>query len=329
MPLGFVYEITPRCNLGCGFCYNVWRQPGCDLPDELDPKTACRMLQRVLQDGDAQWLTFTGGEPLLYENLDSVIAFVRETFEHVRIGLATNATLLTPARLGRLIEAGIQYVEISLFAADNAGYRDITGVDTFDVVREAIAQVKSRNLPLTVASILSKPTAANLETVIDIAFALGADILALNRFVPTGRGRENEEAFSLSIAELDSLLTLADGKSEKLGLEISVTIPVENCILPHRRYPHLHFGRCVCGQDKWAIDPRGNLRTCEQNAEILGSLLDERFTSLRRLEAVESFRRQNATADCPQCTYYSNCGGACRFVKTKQKSCKLVLSSLK
>ncbi|MCK4601332.1 MAG: radical SAM protein [Phycisphaerae bacterium] len=311
MPLGFVYEITPRCNLNCGFCYNVWPR---DI-GELDAEAACGMLQRVLGSCEAEWLTFTGGEPLLYDDLDSVVAFVQERFPHIRLGLATNATLLSHERLSRLIEAGIQYIEISLFASDNASYRDITGVDVFDSVREAIAQVKLHNLPLTVANLLSRPTGPHLETTIEIAFALGADILALNRFVPTGRGKQNERTFSLSTDELDDLLTLADKKSAKLGFKIAVTLPVENCILPHERYPHLHFGRCLCGESKWAIDPLGRLRTCEQNAEILGSLLDENFASIARNLAVREFRRNNAQSHCPQCDHFEHCGGGCRFAE--------------
>ncbi|MCD4825194.1 MAG: radical SAM protein [Phycisphaerae bacterium] len=315
MPFGFVYEITPRCNLDCGFCYNVWKQPGQAI-GELDSDVACEMLQRVLGNSDAQWLTFTGGEPLLYPDLDGVVAFVRERFPHIRLGLATNATLLTAERLTRLVEAGVEYVEISLFVSDNAGYRRITGRDVFDSVRQAIALVKSFNLSLTVATLLSRETGHDLETIIDIAFALGADILALNRFVPTGEGKKNQQTFLPSTGELDSLLRRADAKSVELGFEIAVTLPVEDCVLPHSRYRHLHFGRCVCGELKWVIGPLGRLRTCEQNTDILGSLLEEDFSTLANLPAVHEFRQKHAKPNCPDCTKFQNCGGGCRFAKT-------------
>jgi len=311
MSVGFVYEITPRCNLDCGFCYNVF---GRDI-GELDVDAACGMLRRVLGNSGAEWLTFTGGEPLLYEDLDDVVAFVRENFPHVRQGIATNATLLTAERIARLIEAGIQSAEISLFVGDNTSYREITGVDAFDSVRQAIAEVKLHNLPLTVAIILSRPTGPHLETAIEIAFALGADVIAMNRFVPTDRGWDNRDTFALTTAELDDLLTRADSKAAELGIEAAVTLPVEDCILPHSRYPHLQFGRCICGEGKWAIDPLGRLRTCEQNAEILGSLLKEDFQFLASLPAVGAFRANTARGEeCSRCGRFDNCGGGCRFV---------------
>ena len=309
MSPGLVYEITPRCNLKCGFCYNVWpRDMG-----QLDTAAAIAMLSGVLEESQAAWLAYAGGEPLLYEGIETVVAAVRSRFPHVRQGVATNATMLTPRRLGRLIEAGIKYIEISLFAGDCGSYRQLTGVGAFDAVRCSIAEVRRHGVPLTVATLLSLATGQHLETVMDIAFALGANMIALNRFIPTGRGKINQGQFALTTDQLDGLLTRANRKAGGFGIPVAVTLPVEDCLLPHANYPNLQFGRCYCGESKWAIDPLGRLRTCEQNAEVLGSLLEASFSTLVSLPAVKAFRSNKASAACLDCRRFASCGGGCRF----------------
>ena len=311
MSLGLIHEITGRCNLRCAFCYNPWRLHE-DPPAELGARENGEMLEAVLADSGAGWLTFTGGEPLLYEELGQVMTHVRRRFPAVRLGLATNGLLL-PARLEGLQAAGLDYVEISLFTVEAATYAALSETDQHERPRHALALARSRGLATTAATVLRAGMEAELEDILRLAFALGADRVALNRFAPRGRGSAHAQWLAPTLEELDRLLAMADRVAGSIHLPILVTTPIEDCLLPHTRYPHLAFGPCVCGDSKWVIDPGGHLRVCELDDHLLGNLRTTPFADLARLPTVSRFRQAHRGSGCTACSSWTRCGGGCRF----------------
>jgi PqqA peptide cyclase len=310
---GLVCELTPRCNLGCGFCYNPWRRPQSTQPEPLLPAAFAALLDSTARATDATWLTFAGGEPLLYAGLETLLADLSQRLPHLPLGLASNGTLLTEARLAALVSSGLGYVELSLFAASAPRYQALTGKDALATAQAAIPRVKAQGLPLTVACTLLADGLDELEDVMLTALALGADALALNPFTATGHGAAREADFGLTLETLARFLAMANHVAATLPIPVSVTLPVEDCLLPHANYPHLHFGSCLCGQDKWVIDPQGQLRTCEQNETPIGNLAQHSFAELATRPAVQAFRRQHRHPHCSACPSFANCGGGCRF----------------
>ena len=144
--------------------------------------------------------------------------------------------------------------------------------------------------------------------------AASVDHVALNRFVPGGRGLRHVHELLPSTEELKTALRVADDKAGQLPLSINVTLPIEPCKIPHRDYPHLNFGTCGCGLDKWVIDPAGHLRICEQHPVILGNLLARPFAELSAAAEVQQFRKNNQKNECRDCPTIRNCGGGCRFL---------------
>jgi len=240
MGIGLIYEVTSKCNLTCGFCYNSWRNGGAH-PELPDIKNLKKMLQKTILDSGAEFITFAGGEPLLYPKLFEIVAFLRKSFQNMNIGIASNGTLLDRENIDRLIDCGVTYFEIPLLAATDETYRKMTGKTLLGKVREAISYVKLKNIPLNVSLLLSKVNADEFETILDMAYALGADTISLNRFVHADLGVLKREKYELSKEQLSSLLEKADRKSRELNTHIGVTIPIENCLLPHSDFPNLYF----------------------------------------------------------------------------------------
>ncbi len=95
-----------RCNLKCTYCneYDTDSQP---VPIDV-------MLGRIdrLAELGTTVITISGGEPLLHPQLDDIIARARR---HGMItGLITNGYLLTPERVNRLNQAGLDHLQISI-----------------------------------------------------------------------------------------------------------------------------------------------------------------------------------------------------------------------
>ena len=308
-----IFEITPRCNSSCLYCYNVWQENINYPKGELALTDVERLFNRVLKDVKPKWIILAGGEPLLRDDIVAITSFFKE--RNMRIGIATNGTLCTDKLLQELINNGVGYFEVSLDSADEKIYNSLTSSHQFKNVRQAILSIKKHKKPLTVSIAVTKLNYTDVGNIIDLCFAFSVDSIALNRFVPGGRGIKNIEKLKITNRELESVLKAAEEKTVKYKIPINITIPVESCEIEHKQFPHLNFGTCGCGRNKWVIDPLGNLRTCEQNPEILGSLFEDSFEELTRSEKVSNFRSNNAKLVCSTCEMYSKCGGGCRFLK--------------
>jgi MoaA/NifB/PqqE/SkfB family radical SAM enzyme len=95
-----------RCNIDCGYCNEYDKV---SLPVSLDD-----MLARIdkLAALGTSVVAFSGGEPMLHPELDTLIARIRQ---HGMIaGLITNGYLLSPKRIEALNDAGLDYLQISI-----------------------------------------------------------------------------------------------------------------------------------------------------------------------------------------------------------------------
>jgi MoaA/NifB/PqqE/SkfB family radical SAM enzyme len=95
-----------RCNLSCSYCneYDDYSKP---VPTDV-------MIARInrLADLGTGIITLSGGEPLLHPGLDDIIASMRR--RGALACLITNGYLLTPERVKRLNQAGLDHMQISI-----------------------------------------------------------------------------------------------------------------------------------------------------------------------------------------------------------------------
>ena len=92
-PLGLVAELTYRCPLHCVFCFNPidYARHG----HELDTATWKRILGEARALGAVQ-LGFSGGEPLLRDDLEELVAHARQLGFYTN--LVTSGVGLSAAR---------------------------------------------------------------------------------------------------------------------------------------------------------------------------------------------------------------------------------------
>lgn len=231
----------------------------------------------------------------------------------IKVGVVSNGILLDKESAEKLTDAGVSWFDISIPSISGGGCKRLTGFDGFAKVKRAMLAVKSAGARLTVSHIITALNESEAGKVIELAFAFSADAVALNRFVPGGEGHRNPDLLP-TLQQLDNSLSAASKVASSLGMTVYASIPVEDCLLQHERYPGIEFGSCVCGERKWAVDPSGGLRICEQSPEVLGSLLESSFENLIKNPAVAEFRRKTRLPDCEECPAYGECGGGCRFV---------------
>jgi cyclic pyranopterin phosphate synthase len=123
-------SVTPECNLSCIYCH----REGEKAPQQ---PLSTREIGDVLSTAakfDIRSVKFTGGEPLLREDLADIVRLVPDSMES---SITTNGILLADyAR--ELKEAGMSRVNISLDSLNPETYKKITGSDRLSDVLSGI-----------------------------------------------------------------------------------------------------------------------------------------------------------------------------------------------
>jgi MoaA/NifB/PqqE/SkfB family radical SAM enzyme len=104
----FLVHIIPmrRCNLDCGYCN--------EYDDVSKPVPLEEMKRRldILVDMGTSMITISGGEPLMHPEMEEVIGHIRKRGMYA--GMITNGFLLSKERIGKLNDAGLEYLQISI-----------------------------------------------------------------------------------------------------------------------------------------------------------------------------------------------------------------------
>lgn len=136
--------LTKRCNLNCGYCNAAtvmregrgnWREHEVDLP----------LVRRIFANplfGNCLLVDLLGGEPLLVQELDSIVAFLSAR-GHL-INTSTNGMLLR-GRIADLKRAGISRINVSLYEENRPTLeRDLPAINAVFPVHASIVLLNSQ-----------------------------------------------------------------------------------------------------------------------------------------------------------------------------------------
>lgn len=111
MPVLVHFEVTHRCNARCGFC-DYWKtDPSARAQELTSYADSARFFNPML-------VTFTGGEPLLRRDLETLVSAVANAVRLKYIIVLTHGGMLTVERALSLWDAGVNQFNISLDYVD-------------------------------------------------------------------------------------------------------------------------------------------------------------------------------------------------------------------
>jgi PqqA peptide cyclase len=220
-PYVLVAELTYRCPLRCAYCSNpthVEDRPPLATADWL------RVLDEASELGVVQ-VHFTGGEPLLRDDLEPLVARAAEL--ELYSNLITSGLPLTRERLAGLQAAGLCAVQLSFQAARPGPSAEIAGVDAFEPKRQVAAWVRELDLPLTVNVVLHRGNLDEIGAIIALAEELGAERLELANTQYLGWAYQNRAALMPSLAQLDAARAVVAAARERLRgrMELLFVLP--------------------------------------------------------------------------------------------------------
>lgn len=188
-PLWLLAELTYRCPLQCPYCSNP--VDFARYKDELDTDSWLRVLREARKMGAAQ-LGFSGGEPLVRTDLEVLIAEARKLGYYTN--LITSGVGMDEARIAAFKEAGLDHIQISFQASDEALNNYLGGTESFQHKYEMARLVKKYDYPMVLNIVLHRQNIDQIEDILRMTIDLEADYVELASTQYYGWSKLNEAA---------------------------------------------------------------------------------------------------------------------------------------
>ena len=151
-PLVITFAVTYRCQLQCAHCSAARHRRKDER--ELSTREAKMVIDESLDLGVAV-VTFTGGEPLMREDIFDLISHVNKR-KAITL-LFTNGLLLTDDVINRLKEAGLYSLFVSLDSVEPEEHDALRGLpEAFRAAVEGIERALNKGMMVTIASYASR-----------------------------------------------------------------------------------------------------------------------------------------------------------------------------
>ena len=177
-PLSVKFKIVNRCNLRCKMC-NHWRRHEEQLPAEFYYPA----IKDLIEMG-CRRIHFTGGEPLLYADLFSLMQFVRQCNKEMRVSMTSNGTLIDDHVAKTFAEFGLRKANISIDSPDSSVHDVIRGVPgAFDKACAGLQSLRKYlpSRPISINTVVSPWNYRTLSGFPKLAKEIGASGIHFTR----------------------------------------------------------------------------------------------------------------------------------------------------
>lgn len=304
-PTSCMIMVTGRCNLKCVMC-KQWRE---SRREELTNEDWKEIIKELKENGIKN-IHFTGGEPLLREDLRDLISYSSQN--GFVTGLTTNGILLRRDVLAAFIDSGLRSIAVSMDAVGEM-YEKMRGLPgSFKIIEDAIkatAEIKrNRGVDAYINFTLMKSNIGELKKVKVFADGIGLPIAVclLDRASSLFLVVENKKEFWISdnkdFEDLEELLSfLKDEKAKDPG-SLIMNYPGIDFIREYFKDPRQTHIPCVSSQDRIIIDPYGNLLGGCMAMGNFGNVKERSFGRLRREARYKTAKRNMFYKKCPGCS---------------------------
>jgi len=315
------WEVTRSCNLNCVHCRAA---SSCGpYAGELSTDKCLRLIDDIAASSSPVMI-LTGGEPLLRPDIFEIAAY--GTDKGLRMVMATNGTLVTPAVAKKMIESGIQRVSISIDGKDahsHDAFRQQKGA--FDGAMKGIEALKNVKMEFQINTTITANNLHQIKDILKLAKGIGAAAHHIFLLVPTGRGKDLA-AQAITAADYEETLMWFHQESLSCGIQLKATCAPHYFRIMHQNKPkeekpvkksggHFHESTrgCLGGITFCFISHTGQVQPCGYLELDCGNVKKKSFASI--WENSEVFRNlrdySKYEGKCGRCEFIKVCGG-CR-----------------
>ncbi len=295
-PLKLQMLLTYKCDSRCYFCER-WKEKT-TLPLKY-------VLEAIKDFSDLGGLAvnFSGGEPLLYQNLSEVLKYSKENVALNKVSLSTNGVRLHPILKRSHISDYLDKIYVSLDTLNSEKYKTIRGIDALDRVLKGIRSAKEDNIDVQINITI---TADNLDELEDLLEYARKEELKVG-LVPV---HTLEEGAFVSPSQI-SIEDLRSAMKKILYYKNIIDDPeLYLKMMPsYLEDPEGHFKKynihCFAGSLYVTIDPSGDVYPCPAMFIKMGNIMESSLKSIWKSNQRHHIVKQIKNGNHPKC--WLNC----------------------
>lgn len=308
IPMWLTLELTYKCPLHCPWCSNPL-----DF-DKFKNELTTEEWKKVLREGrkmGALQLGFTGGEPMLRDDLEELVAYSEELGYYTN--LITSGVGLTPKRLQALKDAGLKQIQLSVQSGSKELSKKLVGVDVFDQKMEVFEDIKNQGFPMVLNIPVCKQNIGETRQMLEMAEKLGVEYIEFANVQYYNWAMLNRDEFMPSKEQIDEAEAVVKEFRDRLGNAMQIYFVI----------PDYYDDRPKACMNGWGaihltIGPNGDALPCQEARVIKGlefpNVRDEPLDWIWNNSPVfNAYRGDEWMKDpCKSCDEKENDHGGCR-----------------
>ena len=228
-PLWLLAELTYRCPLHCVYCSNPVDYASYGA--ELSTAEWLRVLRQGRELGATQ-LGFSGGEPLMREDLEELVAEARKLGYYSN--LITSGVGLNERRIAAFKEGGLDHIQLSFQDSTREMNDFLSSTRTFDLKRRVAQLIKKYDFPMVFNVVLHRLNIDHVEQLLELALELEAEYVELANTQYYGWAYANRDLLLPSREQLQRAEAVTNRFRERVGnrMKIYFVVPDYHEIRP-------------------------------------------------------------------------------------------------
>ncbi|MEQ1881415.1 MAG: pyrroloquinoline quinone biosynthesis protein PqqE [Burkholderiales bacterium] len=173
-PLWLLAEVTYKCPLHCVFCYNPvdYTRYG----EELGTDDWLRVLRQGRELGATQ-LGFSGGEPLMRDDLEVMVSEARKLGYYSN--LITSGVGLNEKRIAAFKEGGLDHIQLSFQDSTREMNDFLSSTRTFELKQKVAKLIKKHDYPMVLNCVLHRHNIDHVQQILEMAESMEAEYVEL------------------------------------------------------------------------------------------------------------------------------------------------------
>lgn len=181
-------DLTNNCNNNCAgcWCHSLMLGDSMLKSEEKEKFIPLNILKKIIDDlaflGTYEILLAGSGEPLMHPDIMEILTYIKN--KGIRINLITNFSLVDKNKAKRLIDLGVDFITISLWAGTPETYvktHPNTSKQVFERIKENLTYLNSSKKGLKpqikIYNVLSKLNYFEIEQMVDFAVNTGSNFI--------------------------------------------------------------------------------------------------------------------------------------------------------